>query len=623
VSRTILTAVSNVQGVEALLPWYRIQDDIQNLDIDILLLFDCCFAAQAGRAEEALLGRSELLAAAPMGAVTPKPGTKSFTVALMKEIVSCYRQNSTVIVKDLHAKLVARQARLHATPVHVPLRLGKRSIRLEQLQKYTALTTRGRIDGQVLQLAVHTRDDLEKVDEKKLVQWLGEDRPQIITSVKIIDTARQIQGFVASMERQETPLGKTVTAASTDDILRAWESMTQLVSQFDLLQKYPGVNMSALKARARMFLDKLESINSDFTETLGRSVISVRDEDDRELMRQAINDPISASVGILNALRMRQIVYSVDQVDTDLVEDDRVAAVQSSFQEVKSYEGYFTEEEKESLRLRIRHLAILLSAPKDRNFQTLRCYRCEHKIFERRFILHFEIPPAYLTSHEDSFTLTDLIEKMKASRPSLDERLKIGYTLAMALHKWHSAGWLHQGIASPNIRFFRLRSNEKIDFTEPFIQGFEFARPDSDPSLGRPTRNPYFDVYRHPSRQGPAQEGHRKIHDYYALGVVLLEIGLWQSATKMLHLTREHMGPEVIRLTLQQHCSNRLAHYAGRQYQEAVELCLTSGFDVINDDKHESQLLRRFYEGVVIKLGNGVAVRSKDSLAVRSDSRFD
>jgi hypothetical protein len=599
VTRKVLTASSNAQGIDILLPWYKIQDDIQNLDIDILLLFDCCFAAQAGRAEEAPLGRSELLAAAPMGAVTPKPGAKSFTVALMKEITSCFRQNNTVVIKDIHAKLVARQARLHATPVHVPLRLGKRSIRLEQLPKHTALTKFDKTDGQVLQIAVHTRDDLEKVDEKKLVQWLGEDRPRIITSVKIIDTARQIQGFVASMERQDTPLGKTVAAASTDDILRAWESMTQLVSQFDLLQQYPGLDLFALRTRAQEFLDRLESINLDFTETLGRSVISVRDEDDQELMRQAINDPVSDSVGILNALKMRQIVYSVDEVDTDLVEDDRVAEVQSSYQEVKSYEGYFTEEEKESLRLRIRHLAILLSAPKDRNFQTLRCYRCEHKIFERRFILHFEIPPTYLMSHEENFTLTDLIEKMKSSRPSLDERLKIAYTLAMAVHKWHSAGWLHQGIASPNIRFF----------TQPFIQGFEFARPDSDPSLGRPTRNPYFDVYRHPARQGPAQEGHRKFHDYYALGVVLLEIGLWQSATKMLHLTREHMSAEVVRLTLQQHCSDRLAHYAGRQYQEAVELCLTSGFDVNNDDKHESQLLRRFYESVVVKLGNGVAVK--------------
>jgi hypothetical protein len=34
------------------------------------------------------------------------------------------------------------------------------------------------------------------------------------------------------------------------------------------------------------------------------------------------------------------------------------------------------------------------------------------------------------------------------------------------------------------------------------------------------------DVYRHPERQGRPQKLFKKVHDIYALGVVMLEIGM-------------------------------------------------------------------------------------------------
>jgi hypothetical protein len=79
---------------------------------------------------------------------------------------------------------------------------------------------------------------------------------------------------------------------------------------------------------------------------------------------------------------------------------------------------------------------------------------------------------------------------------------------------------------------FSAEDNSRIDFTYPFIMGFDFARPDSDLSLDIPTNDPSYDIYAHPSRQGPARQGHRKVHDYHSLGVVL-ETGLWQGAAKM------------------------------------------------------------------------------------------
>jgi hypothetical protein len=434
----------NAKGVEHLLPWYKIQEDLQGLDIDLLLLFDCCFAAQAGRADDSRLGRFELLAAAPMGMVTPKPGPKSFTVALMNEVATSFQESGVAIIKDIQARLVVLQARLHATPVHVPLRAGKRSIRLEKLATGIKPPTFNYCDGESMKLVVQTRDSLDELDEDTLVQWLGEDRPRIITSVKVLDTARHIKSFVQSMEHRDTPLTKSVNALSTDDILKTWETMTMHISQLDSLRQHHNLNIPALRSHAQNFLDRLDAMNNDFAKTLGRSVISICNNDDQETIQQALQDPISGSIGILNALRLRQIIYSAHTVQTDLVEDEGQTGSQQSLQEVKSYGGYFTEEEKKGLRLRIRHLAVLLSAPKDRDFQSLRCYRCEHKPFERRYILHFEIPPAYelpLPS-EENITLINLIEKAKkTARPSLDERLKMAHSLSKAVHNWHAAGW--------------------------------------------------------------------------------------------------------------------------------------------------------------------------------------
>lgn len=56
--------------------------------------------------------------------------------------------------------------------------------------------------------------------------------------------------------------------------------------------------------------------------------------------------------------------------------------------------------------------------------------------------------------------------------------------------------------------------------------GFEFSRPEAYFSHGLADVCLARDVYRHPDRQRRPTQVFSKIHDIYALGVVLLEIGL-------------------------------------------------------------------------------------------------
>lgn len=92
---------------------------------------------------------------------------------------------------------------------------------------------------------------------------------------------------------------------------------------------------------------------------------------------------------------------------------------------------------------------------------------------------------------------------------------------------------MHESFRSENILLFPYpapntlpsKPESRLDFCSPWVFGFEFSRPELGFSSGRADRFLARDVYRHPSRQGSPTEPFKKLHDIYALGVVLLEIG--------------------------------------------------------------------------------------------------
>jgi hypothetical protein len=83
-------------------------------------------------------------------------------------------------------------------------------------------------------------------------------------------------------------------------------------------------------------------------------------------------------------------------------------------------------------------------------------------------------------------------------------------------------------------------------------------------------------IYRHPERQGehPANR-YSMIHDVYSLGVVLLELGLWQPLDKykqQLHLKSPNQALEFL-----QTLAGRTAITMGERYRDIVLFCLGLG----------------------------------------------
>jgi hypothetical protein len=158
--------------------------------------------------------------------------------------------------------------------------------------------------------------------------------------------------------------------------------------------------------------------------------------------------------------------------------------------------------------------------------------------------------------------------------------------VAQAIGSFHSDDWLHKSIRSHAIKFFFLHADvSSYDFENPYLTGFGFARPVAgSTSMLAAATDIDRDINQHPDRWDPPRASFNPIHDIYSLGVVLLEIGLWQTARQLYddfvkydlkgHIPPEGVPAKSIKKALLGDATERLAHRMGSSYQEAVLACL-------------------------------------------------
>jgi hypothetical protein len=202
----------------------------------------------------------------------------------------------------------------------------------------------------------------------------------------------------------------------------------------------------------------------------------------------------------------------------------------------------------------------------------------------------------------------------------LNDRFATAHVMARAILFLHLAGWLHKGIRSDNILFFEDGA-AKIDPTKPYLVGFEYSRESERQSQTEDVANDLeWNLYRHPDLQGPPREPSDSAkkdkgskpqrlpfssqHDIYSLGVVLLELGLLESAAKILQRARgdpkygPHSAISFRRWLLAKEVP-KLGSQMGKAYRDAAALCITGDF-IIRED---GSLEHAFYMDVVRPLG--------------------
>ena len=247
---------------------------------------------------------------------------------------------------------------------------------------------------------------------------------------------------------------------------------------------------------------------------------------------------------------------------------------------------------------------------KSEGFRSLACIHWFHDDYHHFFGLVFSIPISY---KHDALPLLQLIKLL--SKVALEQRFKMAVSLCHGLQKWHSFNWLHKGIRSDNVLIFQRKGSQYWDFDNPFLGGQEYARPDRETSSARYVENFKENVYRHPDRQGLPRESHTKMHDIYSLGVVLLEIGLWQPVTqfKEFHNGTARLTPEHMSKIIVANAENRLHHFMGSDYKTAVLKCLMGGLRAeIDDIRFASQLAQNFKTMVIQSIAKGITTEILD-----------
>ncbi|KAL9586986.1 MAG: hypothetical protein Q9203_003670 [Teloschistes exilis] len=263
---------------------------------------------------------------------------------------------------------------------------------------------------------------------------------------------------------------------------------------------------------------------------------------------------------------------------------------------------------------RVRAIANLLNtASQIPAMKVLRCVGYIHDPYSHSFALISELPPPEHAGpgHSSGSKPSSLEQLIKATeerepqqKPTLDERLKLAHSLAATVCAIHRANWLHKNISSSSILFFLPEETSSppppsttatTTATEPLpspdLVGFNHSRPDDTSTF---SAKPDIDElhYQHPDYL-IEQTKYRAQYDYFSVGMVLLEIGLWMTLKSMLALSpppppphgegqaaaaatqKKQPRPQDTLGVVMEDWVTKLGFHMGERYQAVVTACLT------------------------------------------------
>ncbi|KAI4162743.1 MAG: hypothetical protein LQ342_003630 [Letrouitia transgressa] len=174
----------------------------------------------------------------------------------------------------------------------------------------------------------------------------------------------------------------------------------------------------------------------------------------------------------------------------------------------------------------------------------------------------------------------------------LNERFQLATLLAKSVMYVHDCKFVHKNIRPDTIICFQ--SGDHLLGT-PFLLGFEKFRPAAGKTSHRSDNLWENNLYRHPQRQGKKpEEDYTMQHDIYSVGVILLEIGLWNSfvqpsgermdefapgpvlnISSLLRMSDQRKSAIEIKDRLVGMAKDRLPFRMGQRYTDIVVDCLT------------------------------------------------
>jgi serine/threonine protein kinase len=192
------------------------------------------------------------------------------------------------------------------------------------------------------------------------------------------------------------------------------------------------------------------------------------------------------------------------------------------------------------------------------------------------------------TESDPSTLLQRLVQEEKYPRdhPLLSDKFQLAFALANFLKEFHTIGWLHENFNSHNLLFFKSSNGDETSelavsntLRQPYVVGLHKSRPDgSFWQTEGPPSDDHLQDYHHPDYAGTGR--YRQVFDYYSLGVVLLEIGLWRPLRSLLSSERfRDLDMGQIQSELIEMGKIRLGPKMGAVYREVVLRCLNGNLE--------------------------------------------
>lgn len=207
-------------------------------------------------------------------------------------------------------------------------------------------------------------------------------------------------------------------------------------------------------------------------------------------------------------------------------------------------------------------------------FRVLRCrgYYCCSR--ERRSGLLYKLPSSKNGNDQIMLTLHKMLNKENSGSTAwfLGDRFRLAHSLANAIYELHTVSWLHRNLSASNVVFFVEQEEDIIDPLSFYMIGFAQSRADEDLTYtdGPTSTGDADEYYEHPEHVSES-EGYQVQHDYYALGMLLLEIGLWKRLPDAIH-DWPTVGNK--RKIIMGDIVPQLGALMGTNYRDAVLACL-------------------------------------------------
>jgi serine/threonine protein kinase len=325
----------------------------------------------------------------------------------------------------------------------------------------------------------------------------------------------------------------------------------------------------------------------------------------------------ASSIRVIGRLRLRQGTASSWKTDGSRVTEKPVLIEYATYD--PTYR--FTEVSPPTDRLDAL-LAILTKLSNESSHQgTLPCLGYFEDPVQPRFGLVFELPSSTYSGPADALKSTDelrpatllsvlqtgskTLHNSHSATPPLEDRFRLAFNLALTFNKIHSDNFVHKDVNSSNILVFRKTKRQSANsralqysLRSPVICSFDLF---SEYVIEPTDTMPIVNIYRHP--EDPKFTGRKDRHhgpqfDLYGLGLILLEVGLWQP---LADLFKPKYTLSDFKQRVEDVYIRRLASKCGTAYMQVVRDCfwaadrVASGAESLDD-------FSKLYSRIIIRL---------------------